>query len=78
MDVRILTVVVDSVESAVEHHMASVAAQGDGGTPPCLESDVDCNGSIITVVTCCNPGETLIDCLARHRVRVQAVEDACA
>ena len=61
---------------ALRLHMAYVGGgpMREDPTPPCLETDVNCNGTIVTVETCCQVGESPEACVARH---ARAVESAC-
>lgn len=70
----------ESLERAFARHRRVCDAQGGvtSASTTCYETDVDCNGSTITVTTCCNPGEDPDDCIARHRARVELVETACS
>lgn len=70
----------ETLERAYARHLRACESQGGAtsASTTCYETDVDCNGSTITVTTCCNPGEDPDDCAARHRARVELVEAACS
>lgn len=57
-----------------DRHLANVgggvASPADGGVPPCAVTEVDCDGTIFVVETCCQVGEPPEDCARRHAEKV--------
>lgn len=65
------------VVEAMRAHDKVCKAQGGAPKPPCLETEIDCNGSNVTIETCCQVGESPEDCAQRHRDRIDAAKEAC-
>lgn len=53
---------------------AEYVGSAENGEPPCLETEVQCGATTVTVETCCQVGESPEDCVRRHAA---AVETAC-